>query len=360
MKGHCTAERPDGRLPEVQVTRMVVALGPSKSSYVAELPVVGRGSGGISLAVIALVSLLCPSPAEAQPTDALAFEAIRTAAVPAGFDVNGAALLPDGTPVVWGSPGVFVLGDTGNEKLLESLVSFQPRGLRIVDSRVPSFEVLGPAGELMTLGSNPDSSRLHVPRKGFEIVQSAFFRDGWFVLTEADQDESGPDQLWFLSQEALEGEPPFPLPYSRAKWQRSVHLTTTGHEVLVTEIGAPFRTWRVRPFPEDQPREVRAELIHEEGLVSEQLAALAFPEERTVALRAMRLDRGYLLQLSELSEDRRLIILLDDRGNLIRSSIIDAAIGFMVSEPNSRLLLAFRDIGRQEFVLYRWTWGGRD
>jgi len=94
--------------------------------------------------------------------------------------------------------------------------------------------------------------------------------------------------------------------------------------------------------------------------VSEQLAALAFPEERTVALRAMRLDRGYLLQLSELSEDRRLIILLDDRGNLIRSSIIDAAIGFMVSEPNSRLLLAFRDIGRQEFVLYRWTWGGRD
>lgn len=129
--------------------------------------------------------------------------------------------------------------------------------------------------------------------------------------------------------------------------------------MLATEIGAPFRTRRLTPQPEDRPKEIVVDLVHRTDLVAQELEASGFAQERTVALPTMRLDRGYLLQLSELSGDRRLIILIDDTGELVRSTTIEVALGFMASEPDSRLLLAFRDVGKQEFVLYRWTWEGR-
>ena len=363
MTAHSTSGNPYGLLLRVwtahRVRGVTASWGRVRSdpASFAEPSDIRARVWAISMALVALS--LCPPPVGAQGTEALELQVMRTVAVPVGFVVNGAALLPDGTPVVWGPTGVFVLSATGPPEFFESPVNVQPRGLRVINSPVPTIEIVGPAGDHITLGSAPDSSQLQRPREEFEILQSASFGNGWFVLTAGDQNDSGPDQLWFLSGGSPEGGSPVLLAYPSAHWQHSVHLTAAGHEVLATEITAPFRTWRLRLYPEDLPRELKAELIHEEWLVPEQLVTQGFPEERTVALRAMRLDHGYLLQLGDLSNDRRLIILIDDRGELIRTRIVDVAMGFMVSEPSSRLLLAFRDVGRQEFVLYRWTWGGR-
>jgi hypothetical protein len=63
-----------------------------------------------------------------------------------------------------------------------------------------------------------------------------------------------------------------------------------------------------------------------------------------------------MIQVSDLSSDRRLLVLLDETGAVIRSRVLPVAMGFMASDPASGQLLAFRDTGIQEFVLYRSRW----
>lgn len=300
--------------------------------------------------------------ASAQTSDEFRLEAVRTTPVPAGFEINGATVLPDGSVVGWGPSGAFTVDVAGNLEQPSLPIGLQPRGLRVLEGRVPSFEVLGLEGELVTPGEMAESNSLHLPGNGPEIVQSAFARDGWFVLLRQENEaQPEPDRLWLLPDRSGQHQKARSEWIDIApEWEHSVHLSATGGDVLATEIGLPFRTWRIGAHPQGRPEGIRVELLHEEGLVTEQLTEFGFLEEQTVALRAVRSDRGYLLQVSELIGDRRLILLLDEKGALIRSSTIDAALGFMASEPRSRLLLAFRDIGRQDLVLYRWEWRERE
>jgi hypothetical protein len=294
----------------------------------------------------------------AQAPGALELEAIQTFPVPYGYDVHGAMLLSDGALVGWGAGGIFMLTGTGTLRSLENGLVFESRGLRVLDGSIPTFEVVDWRGALAVVGLDASPGRLPLPREDFKIVQSTWVPDGWFVLAEGDPDGSRSQQLWFFPlNPGPDGEPRPPLAYRFPPWDNhSVRLSAAGRHLLVTEIATPFRTWRLTPRSE----EILADLVHRDDLVAQQVDALGFSPERMAALPTLRLDCGYLIQLSELSDDRRLIILVDETGRLIRSSTIRVALGFMVSEPDSRLLLAFRDVGMQEFVLYQWSWGARD
>jgi|GEM_PF-6717611 len=307
-----------------------------------------------------LMLVLCATPSLAQPPVALELEAMRTFRVPAGFDVSGAILLPDSGLVGWGAAGIFVVDETGAPRLLDTELAFEPRGLRILKGPGPAFEVIGVRGEHAGVGKNAaDPDRMEL-LAGFITLQAISVPDGWFVLVEPDGETAPSQQVCFFpDSQGPREEVGIPVVRPSPPWEHPVHLSPAGRDVLATEIAAPFRTWRLRTLPEHQPQEIAAEILHRDDLVVKEMAALGFPTERTAALPALRLDRGYLLQFSELSEDRRLVILIDDEGQVIRSSTIDVALGFMVSEPDTRLLLALRDIGMREFVLYRWTWGGR-
>lgn len=67
-------------------------------------------------------------------------------------------------------------------------------------------------------------------------------------------------------------------------------------------------------------------------------------------------DRGWLQVISDLRTDTRVLITFDDAGTLVRTRILNAPFGLLTSRPDDRTLLAARDLGNQELVLYRWRW----
>lgn len=124
-------------------------------------------------------ALYAAAPGLAQSPEAFELEAIQTFPVPPGYDVDGATLLTDGALVGWGATGVFMLSETGARQPLEGGPAFEPRGLRVLDGHVLSFEVVGAHGELAGVGADVSPARLPVPREGFEILQSTSVPDGW-------------------------------------------------------------------------------------------------------------------------------------------------------------------------------------
>lgn len=93
-------------------------------------------SSGLIYAVFTAASGLAQAPG------ALELEAIQTFPVPYGYDVHGAMLLSDGAVVGWGAGGIFMLTETGTLRSLENGLVFEPRGLRVLDGAIPTFEVV--------------------------------------------------------------------------------------------------------------------------------------------------------------------------------------------------------------------------
>jgi len=75
-----------------------------------------------------------------------------------------------------------------------------------------------------------------------------------------------------------------------------------------------------------------------------------------VALAFVPLDRGFLIQLADLTSDDRLLVVIDDDGNVVRSRTVQAAFGVLTSDAANRVLFTVRSLNRREIVAYRWHW----
>lgn len=77
-----------------------------------------------------------------------------------------------------------------------------------------------------------------------------------------------------------------------------------------------------------------------------------------VGLSTVKLDQGFLQTLADPRSDRRVFVLYDNNGHVVRATSVDVAMAAVASEPRARLLLFLRRTDRLELVVYRWHWVG--
>ena len=88
--------------------------------------------------------------------------------------------------------------------------------------------------------------------------------------------------------------------------------------------------------------------------MTSQLEALGL-ERHWVSLPTLPVACGSLQLLADRTSDRRLVVLRDDRGVVVRVTPINAPLGFVQSRPADHLLIAVRTLEGEEVASYRWT-----
>ena len=60
--------------------------------------------------------------------------------------------------------------------------------------------------------------------------------------------------------------------------------------------------------------------------------------------------------LANPATDERRIVLYNELGHQLRTSQVVVAMGMLDADSATRTILAVRDVGTSELVLYRWRW----
>lgn len=121
---------------------------------------------------------------------------------------------------------------------------------------------------------------------------------------------------------------------------------------LVTLWGKPGYAWQREPFltytVDREPHRLLdpSAYIPSSDSVSRDWAALppiAFPG-------------GAIQTIADLASDTRIVVIFDSNGRAIRASTLDTPLGFVAAAPTKPLLLAARNTGTLELVLYEFVW----
>jgi hypothetical protein len=270
--------------------------------------------------------LVTPSPAFAQEHPGLELELARAIEVPAGFVVQGGALVDDSTIVAWGSTGLLRVRGGAHPQVTPLPEHVTIRGARIVGRDPMNLELVdGLSGRMAVADIEGRLRWSGTPLTTGRITQTIPLAGGWLVLGESRDGRPGGLHLWMPGSKAdriawSEAERDVGVPGSYG--DPAVRLSSGSEGGFVSELEAPFRAWRVVPSI------AGAELTLLPGSlgVAEAAASRGFPLDRTVSLPILELDQGRLLvQLSDLTSDRRLMLILDERGEIVRATVLDVA-----------------------------------
>jgi hypothetical protein len=75
-----------------------------------------------------------------------------------------------------------------------------------------------------------------------------------------------------------------------------------------------------------------------------------------VSLPPLPVDSSLVRIFSDLRSDRRVLVLYDRRGAILRETTLDAALGLIESQPERHLLVGVRKITGTELAFYQWRW----
>lgn len=115
--------------------------------------------------------------------------------------------------------------------------------------------------------------------------------------------------------------------------------------VLLTEAEPPFRTWPVSaesvgagfvPSGANYPRR--------EGV------------QQWVSGPVVDLGEAMVQTLADLASDRRVMVVYDSRGREVSKTVIDVPMALVGITRDRRHVVAVRNLGEAEVVLYRWSW----
>ncbi len=125
-------------------------------------------------------------------------------------------------------------------------------------------------------------------------------------------------------------------------------ISAADSALLITEIGFPYRTLHLT-----SQGGVRIALDPAAQLTPQVRADVLTGWE---SLRVLPLDDWFIQVLADPRSDRRRILVLDAGGHIVRSTLLDVAIGVMDAEQRRKRLIVLRNVGRSELVYYRWRW----
>lgn len=302
-----------------------------------------------SASVLVAVFSLCGSRLPAQACDgSLSLAETASQPLPPTFGIDGVSPAPDGRLVVWSAEGeILLIARPGTLDRLVLPDSIRPAGLAVVAG---GYRVLDRAsGRDYLLGEHPgDQVALlgSVPLGPGQHLDQAMWHQWSWVLGVRD----GPSRRFLVSRT----RDPAPLfvspPGADSKDVPRFHLSPDGPDILLTRLTAPFEIVRVSaPGADSMPFRVRFGTSGLPAVAPDSVGSWR-------ALPALALDCGVLLTLSNLTNDRRLLIRFDRSGIVRRVTELDAPIGLVTRLPGTERLLAARRAGDLELVWYDWRW----
>lgn len=195
-------------------------------------------------------------------------------------------------------------------------------------------------------GTVLDGRRFEVP---IELDAGARTSDGWIL---GGLLESGRYALYLVPHDRARGPKRIRSP-GISNWFRA-HVGSVGGSALVTSAAYPFEARIV-----DAAGGVTA-LSGTRRVVDSLSAAWDEELEATwLSLPLVDVGEGYLQVLGDAASDRRILLLLDPSGTVLRVRVLDTALGFWTSLVSERLLYGARSLGDFELVVYRWRWSDR-
>lgn len=309
-----------------------------------------QAAGGLFLTVLSVAAC---TPESQWPT--LGLEELKTLPLPDGYVPRGIAVADDGAMLVWGlgQSSLLYFDPSGRSRPIETGSNVDITAASFIGATTVEFLAetgrrigqLSINGDLLGerfLGSWVDSS---------SVVAATSTRDGWFVLIRS---RAGDLLVARESDSTLSGvlhrvnrrDYSQHLPDSMA--QLAGHIAVTPHGLILTLSWPPFESF-VLDLAGSRLTTLRPQFTAYRIDTTHSASAI-------VALPALALDRGFVQTFADLRSDRRDLVLFDENGNEVRRTSVDAPIGFVARAP-SNVLVAVRQAGVTEVVLYRWTWG---
>lgn len=228
----------------------------------------------------------------------------------------------------------------------------RPIAARVLEGSTLVFEVLD-AGT-RTLMRLDESGRPvgTTPLRGFfdsVEVESAVHVDGGWIL--AGSTSEGVYRFASITAGGLVQPIDSLGSVSTDSTRLSGYLSRDGTAALFTQVRSPFASRRVAPS-------LGATLTLRPSLRHKALIGGRRDSSEWISLPVVPLDSGFVQVLSDLRSSRRLMVRYSPLGQTASVVDLDAPLGFWDAIPKERLLLAARDVGRLELVVYRWRWGG--
>ncbi len=294
--------------------------------------------------------LLAPGVAAAQacPPAVLRLEQQAAYPLPPHLGIEGATALGDGGYALWAADGtIFEVDREGvrNERHLPRELrpvglTPVPGGFRFLDLRTGAEYLLGADTLPAAVGRVPLAP-------GEELDGARWVEGAWFIAVRDTlarrfllRRVAGEGARTLYASPAADTVPRIPR----------YHLSPAGPALLLTHLTAPFEVLHLDPRT---------------GRVDTLAAPAADPAVRTTlpdtlagwrALPAVALDCGWLLTLTDLASDHRLLLRYDAAGALARITPLEAPFGLVAGRPAAATLLAARRAGAMELVWYRWRW----
>ncbi|MDX2121600.1 MAG: hypothetical protein SF070_11170 [Gemmatimonadota bacterium] len=284
--------------------------------------------------------------------EALHLEQLAVQPLPPHFGIDGALSLADGGYALWSAESalLFMYPDGLRERralpaLLHPVgLAADPAGYRFLD-RATGIEY--------RLGADSIPERIGaMPLAPGEELDAARWSDGAWTLGLRDTrarrflvrrvDGAGVTTL-FASAAA-----------DSVRHISRYHLSETGSALLLTRLTEPFEVLRL------ELATGRVDTLAVPFRDAALRAALPDTVAQWRALPAVALDCGWLLTLSDLRSDRRLLLRYDASGGLAKVTPLDAPFGVMAGRPAEGTLLAARRAGELELVWYQWRWVRQD
>jgi hypothetical protein len=298
----------------------------------------------------------CASPAAAQNSDGPQFtlEELRSTSSPEGFLPRGGAFVDDTTSLIWGAGGYLLFRSSGDTRWVTFDGEVDPRGLRIVERFPLATEVLdGKAIRIVRYDADGTIVKVvPLPLSG-PINEAVVIDTMWLVHTavgggvhhlhvQSPTDAGG----WRALHRADEVDIPLFAGVT------DFRLSGSSGVVFYNELRSPFRTWQILRHGS----RLSFKLLLGPDQYLQDFASAEMDAANVIALPTQSLGSGYLHQLADLSEDRRIVLVSRANEGAARWTIWHLAIGMIASDPATRRLIAFRDVGLKEIVIYRWGW----
>lgn len=297
----------------------------------------------------ALLLCLCGSwdcaPPASGSTPELILEEVATLPLPQGVQIRGAIRFSDRT-FYWTQGGAWILWDSGGKAEL----TCDGRPVRLVGAgrTTEGISALDTSRAAALLFDEANSCTTVSIRAVLlnDAVAAAPAPSGWFLLRRG----AGSIEFNRLLRNGTDQklvDVPLPLPLLDSVARAWLYLSSVGGSVVVGTHRPPFQWVRL----DDQGRPTVTSAWRGPAA-----AAGSEVEPNWHGLPPLDLGKGYLQVLVDLASDRRLLRILDQSGNEIRSRELIGAIAFIASDPWSASTVAVRVLEVTELVVYRWRW----
>jgi hypothetical protein len=295
---------------------------------------------GLSL----LLGIMYTDSAYSQEQPKLQMEEVASFSVPDSFAVLGAQMSPSGSIILWASNQPYLLvEDRGSLRPLahDSLSAPVAAALVENDSVVEVVDAESRALIRITLAGRIVSRQTIA--SPLAIKQARHSPLGWVLLGQL------PDSSLAVTRIASNG---WMQLYNNASIAslRSVHMLPWKEGVILSATSNQYGAWAFAP-PDAAPI-----LTFENISLPDGMDGSEADQGLWVSLPLVQLDRGFLRTISDLRSDRRLLVLYDHAGRVMRQQVLNVPFGVLAAAPDSQVLVAARRGQTLEVVRYRWRW----